>query len=445
MIRSKIEQILQGHSRFKLPTVPAESTELSSARAAGSYILWPMANTFEDIRKLLQALRYEIVPIIIPASMPRGKMNRIRKRFPCFGVLDKNHIQPPSIPCRVPQEIFLALLTSGSTGEPKIVATTEENLIAGITAIHQAQELNSVHSTGVTLPLAYSYSLVNQLFWAILYDRQLLLTGNTFSPHAMLDTLTRDRVEMVCLVAEQLRSLTSKNIPGQQQLRDVICVNFAGAPFPVSHFQILKTLFPNARIYNNYGCTEAMPRLTIQDVSNGINDSNAVGYPIDKVEIRIASDNECGPVEFRGPSTSIGYIDEQGQLVPHPSWIQSGDVGYIRDGKLYIEGRNDMIVTIGGERHSLMEIETAVMALPINHAMVWQIENGQDRGEIHLVLSGKKQISRSSLGNCFRDLLPRSLWPRQVFWSQHWPTSPNGKTDRTKLQQMARTGTLSRI
>ena len=64
---------------------------------------------------------------------------------------------------------------------------------------------------------------------------------------------------MVCLVGP-LFSLLARHVEGAEALESVTRVNFAGGPFPWHEREALARVFPRARVFNNYGCAEAMPR-----------------------------------------------------------------------------------------------------------------------------------------------------------------------------------------
>ena len=65
-------------------------------------------------------------------------------------------------------------------------------------------------------------------------------------------------------------------------------INFAGGRFPYQELQSIQQIFPNAEIFNNYGCTEAVPRLTVTSSTN-MSAHNDIGRPLEGVELRVSS------------------------------------------------------------------------------------------------------------------------------------------------------------
>jgi len=97
------------------------------------------------------------------------------------------------------------------------------------------------------------------------------------------------------------------------------------------------------------------------------------GSPLTTVEVRIldeagreASDRERGRVEFRGPSATAGYYRDAAatrRVLDH-GWVDSGDLGYIADGELYVTGRTKDMIIRGGRNIHPQELEDAVGRIP---------------------------------------------------------------------------------
>lgn len=425
----------------------APAIEGSASRWAGQarqYLFWLLANGDQAVRQLLLALRSGVVPILLPARTPRPKIERLRATFPAFGCFDGQTVDWPAEPAAAPPDVLLCLATSGSTGAPRILAAGESGLIHGIDAIHKAQGLADVADTGVMLPLAYSFALVNQLLWALVHRRRLHFLPGMGDPAGTLAAIDRQGIEMLCLVPDQVRALVRLGFAGRQVLDAVKVVNLAGGPFPVDCHRQLAAMFPNARLFNNYGCTEAMPRLTAVKVMGPNHPVTLVGGPIEGVTLRIAGDSQAGPIEFRSKAASMGTVDPDGTLVPHPRWIRSGDLGRLEDGALHVMGRYDQVLKLGGERISLIEIEQALRSSAFDHVVAW---SEREAGEAMLVAvaHGAAPPPGPDILRHLRNGLPRAMWPRRIYWSEEWPLLPNGKVDRQALAERARSDALACI
>ena len=67
---------------------------------------------------------------------------------------------------------------------------------------------------------------------------------------------------MICLIGAQVPLLIEYY--AGHVFSGVIRVHFAGGRFPAERLGDLHQIFPNAQIFNNYGCAEALPRLTLR-------------------------------------------------------------------------------------------------------------------------------------------------------------------------------------
>lgn len=447
-LRLALERAAGGVGGFSLDGIedaaPPSNSSLAASR--GRVVLWPLANTVGAARTLIRALTEGVVPVVIPATWPRGKLDAVRAMYPRFGLFDSGALDLPDDAVTTDPRIALALLTSGSTGTPKVIATSLENLDHGLAAIHEAQGLGSVAGTGVLLPLAYSYALVNQVLWAVRFERRLTLTAGMAMPADALRHLREAGAEMVCLVGHQARLLQRYRFGAGDALPAVSVLNFAGAPFPASCVPALRVLFPRATMFNNYGCAEAMPRLTIARRNDEPADTSWVGPAIRTIELRIAGDEPIGPITFRGPSASLGLLGADGELLSHPEWISSGDQGRLGNGGLHVLGRHDQVVKVFGERVSLVEIEDALRAAGAEEAAAWVNSDDDTKGDvIEAVIGGAAPPSPDAIAGALASRLPRNLWPKDARYTHEWPTLDNGKADRQRLKAMFVSGTLQPV
>jgi 1-acyl-sn-glycerol-3-phosphate acyltransferase len=99
----------------------------------------------------------------------------------------------------------------------------------------------------------------------------------------------------------------------------------------------------------------------------------ACGRPLPGHEIRVVDatgreqpERNEGGVEFRGPSATSGYFRnaEATRRLFHDGWLDTGDMGYIAEGELFVTGRVKDIIIRGGQHVHPQEAETAIGAIP---------------------------------------------------------------------------------
>ena len=224
----------------------------------------------------------------------------------------------------LPEELragHYVLLTSGTTGAPKLIIGRRERSERLAAVLHQLQESEPVEETILALPLSYSYAFVNQWLWSHCHRRALRLTSGLSDPAELGEVLQQSRSGMICLVGVQVPLLASyfsgRAFPG------IIRVHFAGGRFPQEQLPVIQALFPNATIFNNYGCAEALPRLTLRKASEAPT-APEIGRPLPGIELLA---NDANELLFRSPYRAVGIV-EAGQFsrLEDETWVKSGDL-----------------------------------------------------------------------------------------------------------------------
>ena len=333
------------------------------------------------------------------------------------------------LPAELRQGCFI-LLTSGTTGQPKLVVGQKDRAVALVRELHERQDSHELQETISVLPLAYSYSFVNQWVWARVHQRRFVLSEGFGDPQSAIGALSRAQQAMICMVGVQvpllMASCQGMVFPG------VTRVHFAGGRFPQEKLADLARVFPNARVFNNYGCAEAMPRLTVRESTQAPEGAN-VGRPLCGVEIAAGDDHA---VMFRSPFGAVGVVEDQVfRAIPREEWIPSGDLGCIEaDGSLRLIGRNSEVFKRHGEKVS-MAVLASTVAAPW-HGQVALYREADPTGEDGCVLVLAPIASTDQIRPVLMSLRkyhPRSHWPIRIETMPELPLLPNGKADLRRI------------
>jgi hypothetical protein len=144
-------------------------------------------------------------------------------------------------------------LTSGSTGQPKLVVGEKQRAEALALVLHRYQDSAPAERSIVVLPLTYCYAFVNQWLWSRVVGRALCITNGFSQP----DALQRELTPGGDTLHGQRTGAAARRLAGVRFR--VFKSTFAGA-FSAGQKGFLGNTF-RAEVYNNYGCAEAMPRL----------------------------------------------------------------------------------------------------------------------------------------------------------------------------------------
>ncbi len=324
-----------------------------------------------------------------------------------------------------------ALLTSGSTGQPKLVIGSRKRSENLARVIHIVQDSEPVKQTVLALPLSYCYGFINQWLWARVMKRDLIISGGFHRPDNLKQCLENADNCLLCLIGAQIPLFIS-NYEDTICFPGIIRLHFAGGPFPQMQIEVVKRLFPNALIFNNYGCAEAMPRLCCRPLEASDEGTN-IGIPLPGVELK--TDVE-GKILFRSPYRAVGFYDEKGLHIPsNEDWIPSGDFGEQIDSNYWrIKGRSNEVFKRYGEKISLPQLLETVNSNWPGQAVFYREKDSSGEDGYVLVVSphaANEQVQNILQG--FRKNHPRTHWPLRLESISAIPTLPNGKVDTLAL------------
>jgi D-alanine--poly(phosphoribitol) ligase subunit 1 len=209
--------------------------------------------------------------------------------------------------------------------------------------------------------------------------------------------------------------------------------------------------FPETRVLNTYGPTEATNTVSLVNIDKAVVDRYSVlpvGYPKYTSEILIENDlndpSTSGEIIIVGKNVSIGYLrnleltKERFFLHNGHRAYRTGDFGYIREGLLFFNGRKDDQVKLHGFRIELNEIDCYIANLDFVEAVVTlplRTEKVVKRIVTFVKLkSGYSRIEApANILSYLKDRLPGYMIPSEVKVIAEFPYNNNHKVDKTKL------------
>lgn len=278
----------------------------------------------------------------------------------------------------------LLLFTSGSTGGPKGVLLSAEGIRANVEAICSYLPVRAVPDTALVLPLRYSYALVGQALVTLHAGGTLWLFNTLAYPAHQLAAMGQvGRPVGLSAVPASLR-LLARTESAQKSGARVGYVASAGGRLEPGIVELVRTAFGQVRFFNQYGLTEASPRVTAVSDEQPAFALGSVGtalpglvvFAVDAAGQRLPTD-ATGELALRGPSVMLGYLDDPkatARVLSADGTLRTGDFGHVdRNGFVFVEGRKDGVVKIAGERVGLEEVadsfrllarDVVVVALP---------------------------------------------------------------------------------
>ncbi|MCW5716724.1 MAG: acyl--CoA ligase [Bauldia sp.] len=275
-------------------------------------------------------------------------------------------------------DLAMLVYTSGSTGQPKGVMMTHQNIVAAATSITTYLENTPDDIILNVLPISFDYGLY-QVLMAAKTGATLVLEKSFAFPAAILERVRAEKVTGLPLVPTmaamilQMKDLVPGDLPSLRYLTNT------AAALPPAHILRLRELFPHATVFSMYGLTECkrctyLPpaELDRRPGSVGIAIPDTEAYVVDDAGNRTAS-GVVGELVIRGPHVMKGYWENPEatarSLKPGPfPWekvLYTGDLFKTdAEGFLYFVGRKDDIIKSRGEKVAPKEVEAVLYTLP---------------------------------------------------------------------------------
>jgi O-succinylbenzoic acid--CoA ligase len=332
---------------------------------------------------------------------------------------------PPSVN-KEGDEIAALLLTSGTTGRPRMVQLSFKNLRASAMASKDRLGLSAGDRWFGSLSPAHVGGIALIARAALL--RSVLVLRGPFEVGTFVDLLRDGAIGFASLVPTMLhRTLEAwgdSEIP--ESLR---CLLIGGASAPPDLVRAATSRgFPLAL---TYGLTEASSQVATAPPVLVREKPGTVGPPLSGVEVRVA---ESGEIVVKGATVAAGQAEPDG-------WLHTGDLGRMdEDGHLWVTGRlSDRIIT-GGVNVEPLEVERVLEALPwVEEAAVVGIpdrEWGETVVAAIVVTELGASVQRDELDRHVRAELSPAKRPREFRAVGHLPRNRNGKLDRETVRAL---------
>jgi long-chain acyl-CoA synthetase len=306
-------------------------------------------------------------------------------------------------PSVAPDDIASLIFTSGTTGSPKGVMLSHENLVSDVIGCARAME--TVYEPGresflSVLPMHHTFECTAGFLLPVYTGCRITYARSLKSREIMEDLKACKATVMLGVpllfqkMLEGIFRAADKKPPLQRTmfkllLKTVMTGERMGHPnlgYPLFSELRRKAGLDNLKFFitggaplapyiprrfrrlgitmlQGYGLTEASPVLTINPYEAPIDES--IGLPLPGVEVRVMEpDNEgIGDLAFRGPMIMKGYYENPeatAEVLDSEGWLRTGDLGYEdENGYIYICGRaKNLIVTPAGKNVYPEEIES---------------------------------------------------------------------------------------
>lgn len=366
---------------------------------------------------------------------------------------------PESEPRHI-NEIAYLLFTSGSTGIPKGVMVSHDNVCSFLSSAQQRYQLSSSDRVSQTFALTFDLSVFDMfLAWSagacvcVPNANELIKPGNY---------IRRERLSLWFSVPSTALFMKKFGELKPDMYPTLKWSLFCGEALSEAIADTWSKSAPNSTLENLYGPTELTIACTVYrwkpGRSGGENQSGStivpIGEPLPNMREMIVDDDlkpvppgVVGELILTGPQLTPGYLNDpekNAKAFRRPAGAEeiyylTGDSVIRRTENHPIEyiGRKDNQIQVNGHRVELGEIESVIRARPeIDEAVAigWPRTDTGAGGIVVFLLGGS--IDTKLLFAELKQQLPDYMAPNQIKIVDRFPLNSNGKIDRNALQQI---------
>ncbi|MDW3220738.1 MAG: class I adenylate-forming enzyme family protein [Acidimicrobiales bacterium] len=335
------------------------------------------------------------------------------------------------------------IFTSGTTGLPKGVPLTHEQLVMNALATRDRLRLRRTDRLMIATPFRF-ISSISHFVVTLMCGAAFHGVETTLMPKDLMTELADNRITAFGGSPFHAQFVA---LAGTERLPDLRWLMSSGDHLPVSTIDQLLAAFPDLELHVVYGMAEMGGRICTLPPGDIVRKKGSVGLPISGIELdvydesgAIAAPGEIGEVHVDGPFRFDGYHENPAanDAVLGPRGFHTGDKAYRdEDGYLFMAGRSDAVFKRSGLKVSAQVITDALKDLDsVEDAFV---RAAADRMEGHVPVAYvvvRGDFDRTETVRRLREDLATNHIPKTFVPIPSIPRTGSGKVDRRALDAL---------
>lgn len=354
----------------------------------------------------------------------------------------------------IPDQTKLAeiLFTTGTTGKPKGAMLTYSNLYA---STHNTWKgIGMLASDRILLPLPLNHSVGMRVLRTTFYIGATLVIQNGFTFAKELETnIIQNKCTGLVSVPASIEVVFRQM---QERFAEVLgnlrYIEFGAGSLSYDMKKKLLKILPNTLIHNTWGSTETGGAIFL-NVTEHPDKLTSLGKPMDGVQLKVVNQqgeeieahdiDTAGRMVLKGQMQMAGYYEDPEKTAETlvDGWLYTNDVVYTdADGFVYMLGRADDIINVGGEKVSPIEVENIAQEFEeIRECACIGVDDPDGLlGRVpvlYVVLEGAA-FHQDELVKFLADRMERYKLPHKYILIQELPRNRMKKLDRKALYRM---------
>ena len=352
-------------------------------------------------------------------------------------------------PVLLPEEVGLLLYTSGTTGHPKGVMLTHQNLLSNALSCTRAIRISKRDNFICLLPMFHSFTFTVCILIPLSVGGRVTIVASVKPFRKVIRCILINRVTVLVGIPALYNLLVNFNLPRLFFLFRFLnplrfCISGA-ASLPVEVLARFEKKF-HLPLLEGYGLTETSPVVSFNPLK-GMRKPGSVGLPLSGIEVKVVDKTgkrllagEVGELLVKGANVMKGYYNrpEETKEVLREGWLATGDLAKIdEDGYIYIVERKKDMVNVRGLNVYPREVEEIFYHHPaVAEAAVIGIKD-EERGEVpiaYIVLKEGKKITEKELLSFCRERIASYKVPKRIIFKTSLPKTITGKILKKELR-----------
>lgn len=344
-------------------------------------------------------------------------------------------------------DVACILSTSGTTGKPKQVLLTHNNILFSERTFIAGLGVTEQDVMYMPSPLNHATGFFHGLISPMILGASTVLQQD-FNAERAIEIINKAGATWSMGATPFIYDLLNRLEETNTEVPTLKLFLSGGAPLPSSLTE--RAARHGILLCECYGSTESCPHAYVPPKKCAEWNGAWSGVALEGIEVRVVDEKRRevphgiqGEEASRGPHQFVGYLDnpeETAKALDDDGWFYSGDLCVMDDeGRIRINGRKKEIIIRGGENISTREVDNAVDGWNdiVDHATIGAPDNRLGE-RICLFAVPKPGIGREL---CLHDLLEylekkgvsKRLWPERIEEIETIPHTATGKVKRNLL------------